>query len=102
MPVIDLRVRLGIPAAERSERQRIIVFLIHGARTGFIVDQVSEVLKLPHDCIERSPKIADADRRLFSGMAKVDGNKRMIQMLIPEALINQDELTTINDIEGGI
>jgi purine-binding chemotaxis protein CheW len=102
LPVIDLRVRLGIPAAERSERQRIIVFLIHGARTGFIVDQVSEVLKLPHDCIERSPKIADADRRLFSGMAKVDGNKRMIQMLIPEALINQDELTTINDIEGGI
>ncbi len=46
LPVIDLRRRLGLPDVERSDRQRVMVFLIEGARTGFIVDSVAEVLKI--------------------------------------------------------
>ncbi|WP_366141899.1 chemotaxis protein CheW [Propionivibrio sp.] len=32
LPVIDLRRRLGLPAVERSDRQRVMVFLIEGTR----------------------------------------------------------------------
>jgi len=46
LPVIDLRRRLGLATAERSDRQRVMVFLIEGMRTGFIVDSVAEVLKI--------------------------------------------------------
>jgi len=43
--VIDLRLRLGLKQVERTDRQRIMVFLISDVRTGFIVDQVAEVLE---------------------------------------------------------
>ena len=46
LPVIDQRRRFRLPDAERNDRQRIMVFAIAGVRTGFIVDSVSEVLKL--------------------------------------------------------
>jgi purine-binding chemotaxis protein CheW len=41
LPVIDLRLRLGLKQVERTDRQRIMVFLISDVRTGFIVDQVA-------------------------------------------------------------
>jgi purine-binding chemotaxis protein CheW len=47
LPVIDLRLRLGLKQVERTDRQRIMVFLISDVRTGFIVDQVAEVLRIP-------------------------------------------------------
>ena len=52
LPVIDLRLRLGLKQVERTDRQRIMVFLISDVRTGFIVDQVAEVLKIPKAAIE--------------------------------------------------
>jgi len=55
LPVVDLRLRLGMKRTERTDRQRIMVFLIAGVRTGFIVDQVAEVLKIPRSAIEPAP-----------------------------------------------
>ncbi|MCD8522319.1 MAG: chemotaxis protein CheW [Saccharospirillaceae bacterium] len=89
LPVVDLRTQLGLAYAERTDRHRIIVFVIHGVRTGFIVDQVSEVLRLPPDCVEPSPKIPGEHGDFFSGMANLSKSKRMLQMIRPERLIDQ-------------
>ncbi len=97
LPVIDLRTRLEMPLAERSERQRIMVFLINGIRTGFIVDQVSEVLRLPDNCVEPTPEISASDDGLFSGMANIQEKSRMIQLINPQALLHQHEL---DQVEG--
>ena len=102
LPVIDLRVRLGLDQAERSERQRIVVFLIHGTRTGFIVDQVTEVLRLPDGCIEPSPRIAGEHGELFSGMANLQATNRMIQLLNPNTLIDQQSLDETGAVAGGL
>jgi len=101
LPVIDLRIRLGLESAERSERQRIVVFLVHGTRTGFIVDQVTEVLRLPEGCKEPSPRIADEDGELFSGMANMQKANRMIQLLNPDALIDAATLKNVESVAGG-
>lgn len=101
LPVVDLRVRLGIHASDRNERQRIMVFLIHGVRTGFIVDQVTEVLRLPDGCVEPSPRIAGEHGELFSGMANLQDSKRMIQLLNPNTLIDQQSLTEMETVTGG-
>jgi purine-binding chemotaxis protein CheW len=62
LPVIDLRLRLGLKQVERSDRQRIMVFLISDVRTGFIVDQVAEVLKIPKAAIEPAPQLVQTTR----------------------------------------
>lgn len=101
LPVVDLRRRLEIEGSERSERQRIVVFLIHGIRTGFIVDQVTEVLRLPDGCVEPSPTISEEHGELFSGMANLRDSKRMIQLIAPDALIDEQSVEQLEKAAGG-
>lgn len=95
LPVIDLRLRLGLARVERSDNQRIMVFLIAGVRTGFIVDQVAEVLKIPKAVIEPAPKLSSAHGRLLSRMANMEKQKRMVQLLEPAYLVEGEELATL-------
>lgn len=95
LPVIDLRLRLGLPREERCDRQRIVVFLIAGVRTGFIVDQVAEVLKLPKTAIEPAPVLSSAQGRLLSRMANLEKQKRMVQLIEPAHLVEGQELSEI-------
>jgi purine-binding chemotaxis protein CheW len=98
LPVIDLRVRLGLPRAERSDRQRIMVFLIANVRTGFIVDEVAEVLKIPKAVIEPAPNLSSAQGRLLSRMANMAKQKRMVQLLEPAHLVEGEELTSLGAV----
>ena len=95
LPVIDLRLRLGLPAVERSDRQRIMVFLIDKVRTGFIVDMVAEVLKIPKSAIEVAPQLSAEQGRLLSRMANLEKQKRMVQLLAPDQLIGAKDLAKI-------
>lgn len=92
LPVVDLRRRLGLPQVERSERQRIMVFLLGNVRTGFIVDQVAEVLKIPRSAIEPAPKLSSDQGRLLSRMANLDRQSRMVQLLDPLHLVDSADL----------
>ncbi len=100
LPVIDLRLRLGLPRVERSDNQRIMVFLIAEVRTGFIVDQVAEVLKIPKALIEPSPQLSSGQGRLLSRMANMEKQKRMVQLLEPAFLVEGDELATLAAVAG--
>ena len=95
LPVIDLRRRLGLPRVERSDRQRIMVFLIAEVRTGFIVDQVTEVLKIPKALIEPSPQLSSQQGNLLARLANMEKQKRMVQLLDPAYLVEGDELKNL-------
>lgn len=95
LPVIDLRVRLGLGRVERSDRQRIMVFLLNGVRTGFVVDQVAEVLRISKASIEPSPSLSGEQGRLLSRMANLERQKRMVQLLDPEHLVDKGDLPGI-------
>ena len=48
IPIIDLRKKFGLEQKEYTKNTRIIVIELEGGRiTGFIVDSVSEVLRIP-------------------------------------------------------
>ena len=96
LPVVDLRRRLGLDTVERNDGQRIVVFLIRGVRTGFIVDAVAEVLKVPKNSIERAPQLSSEQSDLLSRMANLEKQKRMLQLLDPEHLLATDELASLN------
>jgi purine-binding chemotaxis protein CheW len=95
LPVIDLRRRLGMPAVERSDRQRVMVFLISGMRTGFIVDLVAEVLKIHKSAIEPAPMLSSEQARLVARMANLEKQKRMVQLIEPAHLIDSGDMAKL-------
>ncbi|CAK0757988.1 purine-binding chemotaxis protein CheW [Gammaproteobacteria bacterium] len=100
LPVIDQRRRFGLPALERNDRQRIMVFLLNGARTGFIVDSVSEVLKIPHKAIEPAPNLSSETTRLFRRVANLEKQKRMILLLDIDQLLATGESEALAQVRG--
>jgi purine-binding chemotaxis protein CheW len=100
LPVIDLRLRLGLKQVERTDRQRIMVFLISDVRTGFIVDQVAEVLKIPKSAIEPAPQLSNEQSLLLSRMANLEKQKRLVQLLDPPHLMEKQELAALAAVAG--
>ena len=98
LPVIDLRRRLGLASVERSEGQRVMVFLIQGARTGFIVDSVAEVLKIHKSAIEPAPKLSSEQSTLLSRMANLEKQKRMVQLIEPGHLLEGADIAALAGI----
>ncbi len=87
LPVVDQRRRLGLEQIERSEQQRIMVFLFDGVRTGFIVDSVAEVLKVPKSSIEPAPNLSNIQSKLIARVANLEKQKRLILLIEPSHLL---------------
>ena len=100
LPVIDLRRRLGLAMVERSDRQRIMVFLIAGVRTGFIVDSVAEVLRIHRSCIEASPKLSGEQSQLLARMANMEKQKRLVQLIDPDHLLESGQMEQLAATAG--
>jgi purine-binding chemotaxis protein CheW len=98
LPVIDLRLRLGMPPVERSDRQRVMVFLISGMRTGFIVDSVAEVLKIHKSAIEPAPRLSSEQATLLARMANLEKQKRMVQLIEPAHLIDSGDMAMLGKL----
>jgi len=101
LPVIDQRNRLGLGTIERNDRQRIMVYLLAGMRTGFIVDSVAEVLRIPKSQIARAPDMSDEQSRLISQVAKLDGDKRLVMLIDPQHLLQGREMNAVSRMVGG-
>jgi purine-binding chemotaxis protein CheW len=95
LPVVDQRRRLGLASVERNDRQRIMVYSFHGSRTGFIVDSVAEVLRIPLAQIERAPHLSEEQSSLISRVAKLDGDRRLVLLIEPDQLLGSIERDAI-------
>ncbi|CAK0744316.1 purine-binding chemotaxis protein CheW [Gammaproteobacteria bacterium] len=100
LPVIDQRRRFGLSSLERNDRQRIMVFTLYGTRTGFIVDSVSEVLKIPRHAIEPAPNLSSETARLFRRVANLEKQKRMILLLDIDQLLEGSEARVLTQVHG--
>lgn len=100
LPVIDQRKRLGLPPLERNDRQRIMVFVLDGVRTGFIVDTVTEVLKIPRSAIEPAPRLSSEQARLLGRVANLEEQGRMIQLIDPRHLLETSELADLGGLHA--
>jgi len=96
LPVLDMRTRFEMQKMERNERQRIIVLSLTGIRTGFIVDSVAEVLRLPLEQIETAPSLSEDQARIMGQVVNLKESKRMIQVLTAHELLSETEMATIS------
>lgn len=95
LPVIDQRKRFHLDRSERNDRQRIMVFTIQGVRTGFVVDSVSEVMRIPAGAIGAAPSLSGEQKRVIKRVANLEGQKRMILLLDVPELLNLDEAESL-------
>lgn len=94
VPVVDLRLKFGLDAAEYTQRTCIIVTQVQGESgsilMGIVVDGVSEVLNLTAQEIEDTPDFGEAiTGRYLLGMAKVKGKVKIL-LDIDKVLSSQD------------
>jgi purine-binding chemotaxis protein CheW len=79
IPVVDLRLKFGLPAIAWTQETCIIVLNICDTLIGIVVDRVCEVLDIPQDHIEPSPSFGGEARVDFiSGMGKVDDKVKIL------------------------
>ena len=98
LPVIDQRRRFGLPCGERNDRQRIMVYLLSGVRTGFIVDLVTEVLKIPKSTIAPAPSLSAEQAKLIRNVANLEKSKRLVMLIEPTQLLDGDEIVSLEKV----
>lgn len=73
VPVINLRKRLGMDEKADDQHTRVIVSEISGKTTGFKVDTVNEVLRIPSDKCEVPPELVSGKRsEFFRSIVRMD------------------------------
>jgi purine-binding chemotaxis protein CheW len=100
LPIVDLRRRFDVVAAGNRASQRILVLGIAGARAGFLVDSVAEVLKVPTGSIQPAPEMSPDQMRLISRVINLEDTGRMILLVDSAQLLDQVESDVIAKFES--
>ncbi len=100
VPVVDLRMKFGMPAAERTVNTCIVIVEVSldedTTIIGSLVDSVQEVFELEPDQIEPAPRIGTRlNTEFIKGMGKRDGE--FIIILDINKVFSSDELAIVLD-----
>lgn len=98
IPVIDLKKRFNLKESDSGEDTRIIITNADGKIVGFIVDNVTEVLRLNENDIEALDNVTvGIDKDYILGIGKLD--KRMLIMLDLNKVLSRDEKESLKEME---
>lgn len=98
IPVISLRKRFGLTPQEETQHTRIIMLEVNNSMVGFIVDSVTETLRLPEDAIEPPPSnIAGLRAQYLAGVGKIDD--RLLILLEVDKILSSDETIQLQSIQ---
>lgn len=90
IPIIDLRSKFGLQAREHDQHTRIIVIEITDMIVGFVVDSVSEVLRIPASTVEPPPPVVSGlESEYISGVGKLED--RLLILLDLNRLLSSEE-----------
>lgn len=90
IPIIDLRKRFGLPTRDHDKHTRIIVIEINNMIVGFVVDSVSEVLRIPASTVEPPPPVVSGlESEYISGVGKLED--RLLILLDLNRLLSKEE-----------
>jgi len=87
IPVVALRKRFGLEEHPHDKQTRIVVVEVAGTVLGFIVDSVSEELRIPASTVEPPPRLGHIEREYVSGVGKLDN--RLLILLDVDRLLSQ-------------
>ena len=91
VPIIDLRIKFGLPPTEYDKLTVIIVVMVEGRASGMVVDAVSDVLNIPENEIQPTPEFSSQTNTDFiSGMGK--SGEKLIILLDINKVVGIDEI----------
>ncbi|MCZ6680349.1 MAG: chemotaxis protein CheW [Candidatus Poribacteria bacterium] len=97
IPVIDLRKRVGIEQSEFQKSTRIIVVELDEQQVGFIVDVVSQVLRIATDTVEPPPEmVMGTGSEYIKGVARVAD--KLLMFLDLKRVLSQTEQTAVQGV----
>ncbi|MGA9042933.1 MAG: chemotaxis protein CheW [Terriglobales bacterium] len=91
IPVIALRKRLGLDNQAHDKQTRIVVVEAKDTVLGFIVDSVSQVLRIPAGAVEPPPRLGKLEREYVLGVGKMED--RLLILLDVDRLMSDAEET---------
>lgn len=96
IPVVDLRKRFGLEAGERDKNTRIVVVELGAKVVGFLVDSVSEVLRVSTSLVEPPPALASGiEADYIRSVVKLED--RLLVLLDLHRLLNRGEARELQE-----
>lgn len=91
IPIISLRKKFNLTEADHDKRTRIMVMEVGGELMGFIVDEVSEVLRISEKEIQPPPPVvaSNIDQECMAGV--INQAERLLVLLNLEKMFSLDE-----------
>jgi len=91
IPIISMRKKFGLMEAENDKQTRIMVMDVEGELMGFIVDAVSEVIRISGSEIQPSPAVVSGgiDQECIAGV--INQADRLLVLLKLEMMFSRDE-----------
>ena len=108
IPVVDLRLRFGMPAREYDDRTCIIIIEANSRVVGFIVDTVSEVHQIPAGNIQPAPEFrtGNGSEQFVTGLGTVDGEVKILleidRLMRPEDVLNGNLALGVAQLETAL
>jgi purine-binding chemotaxis protein CheW len=97
IPIIDLRRRFGLDSKNHDKHTRIIVIEINNMIVGFVVDSVSEVLRIPAGTVEPPPPVvAGLESEYISGVGKLQD--RLLILLDLDKLLSGEDMESLSQM----
>lgn len=97
IPIINLRRRFGMERKERDKDTRIVVVELSGKVVGFVVDAVSEVLRIPRSVTEPPPSlVAGIEAEYITAVGKLED--RLLILLDLEKILSGDEKESLETL----
>lgn len=87
IPLINLRLKFGLPFEKPTEDTRYIVIKIQEDRAGFVIDRLTEAVRIKESDVDPTPETISQDESLIYGVGKKDD--RLITILRPEELLKR-------------
>lgn len=94
LPIIDLRIRLGLEKAAYDKQTRIIIVQTDEMEVGLIVDAANDVISISDDDIEDAPNAFDTEKEDYiDGVLKLDG-RLLVLLNLQKILMDPKEIQT--------
>lgn len=92
VPVVDMRARFSLPAAERTLDSRIILVAVEDRVVGLLVDSAREVIALPPGELQPPPRlVAERSEGFVRAVARVGG--RLLMLVDTRKVIGEEPLS---------
>jgi len=88
IPLIDLRLKFGLPSEKMTENSRFMVMKNDTETAGFVIDRLTEAIRLKKHEIGPAPETAMQEKTMIEGVGKQ--NDKILTILKVDKLLERD------------